>query len=99
MTDIDTSREAVESLANCHDEKNPHYSESSLMLRALLARAEAAESERDADKAEVERLLEVLAEIVSLRDNTSPFGGELQDDRIERTFDRANAALQENTND
>ena len=40
-----------------------------------------------------------LRDLVELEKNTSPFGGEIQQDRIERAFDTARAALstQENT--
>jgi len=38
-------------------------------------------------------LLGALKSLLALDDNTSPFGGEIQQDRIERTIDRARAAI------
>ena len=38
-------------------------------------------------------LLEALEAVMALEDNTSPFGGELQQDRIERTIEAARAAI------
>ena len=38
-------------------------------------------------------LLQALRALVAIPENTSPFGGEIQDDRLERTFDNARAAI------
>lgn len=38
-------------------------------------------------------LYEALEAVLDLRENTSPFGGELQADRIDRTIEAASAAL------
>jgi hypothetical protein len=38
-------------------------------------------------------LYEALDDVLELENNTSPFGGELQQDRIERTLEAARAAL------
>lgn len=38
-------------------------------------------------------LLEALVSVMGLQDNTSPFGGELQQDRIDRALDAARAAI------
>lgn len=38
-------------------------------------------------------LVEALRALIELPDTISPFGGELQQDRIERTYDRARAAI------
>lgn len=52
------------------------------MCRAAVAALIAAEEMADAAEA-----------IIALEDNTSPFGGELQADRIERTHDRFIASI------
>jgi len=49
----------------------------------------------DALSAEVKRLRDALAALMDLNDNYSPFGGEMYQDRIERTWDNARAALAE----
>ena len=50
----------------------------------------AAEAERD-------RLRDALAALVNLNDEWVPFGGEILQDRIVRTWDRARAALKGDT--
>ncbi|SEN50232.1 hypothetical protein SAMN04489859_100879 [Paracoccus alcaliphilus] len=48
-------------------------------------------------RAEVERLAEALTSLVELNDEYSPFGGEIYQDRIERTWDRGRQSLAAHT--
>jgi hypothetical protein len=47
--------------------------------------------------ARVAELEAALTALMELNDNHSPFGGEMYQDRIERTWDAARAALKEST--
>ncbi|OWV44241.1 hypothetical protein [Mameliella alba] len=88
----DTSREAVEALAETADQCELQFSDPvAATLRALLDRAEAAE-------AEVERLREALAWYhgnVSWCNNFGPEGAEARDRLAKDGGARAEAALQE----
>jgi hypothetical protein len=49
----------------------------------------------DIADARVKNLEDALSALIELNDNHSPFGGEMYHDRVERTWDKARAALKE----
>jgi hypothetical protein len=50
-------------------------------------------------EARCERYRKALVALVSLNDTYSPFGGEIMEDRIDRTWENARAALSEEVSD
>lgn len=68
-----------------YEEERQYKKEARLELGVILDKA--------AD--EIERLREALRSLIQLNDNYSFFGGELYQDRIEKTWDKARTALKE----
>lgn len=63
-------------------------------IRAIAARIASEKARADRAEAENKRLRDVLQNLLSLNDNHGPFGGEIYQDRIDRAWDRARAALE-----
>lgn len=72
-----------------------------LALQLLATQGQAADhiealiAERAAAEAKLAKAVEALDRLIALNDDYSPFGGELLRDRIDRTWQKARAALAE----
>ena len=75
-----TNEELVKRLRNFDDGATPTH-EAAAAIEALTA--------------ERAKAVEALRELVQLNDDYSPFGGEMFQDRVNRTWDRARATLAE----
>jgi hypothetical protein len=63
-------------------------------IRALATEVLESREALAAKDSEIERLRDALTNLVRLNDDHGPFGGEIYQDRIDRTWDRARAALE-----
>ena len=73
----------------CHVGNGPN----GLRNTALIAAAPDLHRIATEQAAEITRLRDAVSTLVSMSDNHSPFGGELYQDRVDRAWDNARAAL------
>ena len=69
---------------------NPHHKDTPFGRAVTLAVGDAITDQQ----AEIERLRAALVALLDLNDNHGPFGGEMYQDRIDRTWNNARKALE-----
>ena len=83
----ETPQEQIERLTMQRNEAREIYSKSAQVWASIT------EDLMVKHAAEKERLRDALSMLISMSDNHSPFGGEIYQDRVDRAWDNARAAL------